>query len=183
MTPGVRRAAAPTRSSATERAVPGDALLHPVALAAIGLLLVNDHLLKAAWPGWWTGKLSDFAGLIFFPLLLQATWEVVAAQRGTFRASGTALLVAVGASAVAFSAIELWPAAADLAAFVGGLAQWPARAFLATVAGTPLPGVAPVAFTADVTDLLALPALALSLAIGMGRSAGSARYGSAAPLH
>ena len=37
-------------------------------LLAIGLLLVNDWILKAAVGSWWTGKLSDFAGLYAFPL-------------------------------------------------------------------------------------------------------------------
>ena len=41
--------------------------MHPVALAAIAVLVVNDHVLKSAYPGWLTGKLSDIAGLVFFP--------------------------------------------------------------------------------------------------------------------
>jgi hypothetical protein len=39
---------------------------------AVGVLLFNDHVLKAAYPSWLTGKLSDFAGLFFFPFLLGA---------------------------------------------------------------------------------------------------------------
>jgi hypothetical protein len=31
----------------------------------------NDHLWKAIYGNWVTGKLSDIAGLIFFPLLLE----------------------------------------------------------------------------------------------------------------
>jgi len=38
-------------------------LLKPAFLLPLTLLLLNDHLLKAAYPGWVTGKLSDFAGL------------------------------------------------------------------------------------------------------------------------
>lgn len=45
-------------------------LKHPVTLLSIGLLLVNDHILKVVVPSWLTGKLSDFAGLFFFPFLL-----------------------------------------------------------------------------------------------------------------
>ena len=41
----------------------------PRTVGAILVLLINDHLLKGAAPGWVTGKLSDFAGLVFFPLL------------------------------------------------------------------------------------------------------------------
>lgn len=48
------------------------ALRHPLTLASIALLLINDHWLKAAAPSFFTGKLSDFAGLFFFPFLLAA---------------------------------------------------------------------------------------------------------------
>jgi hypothetical protein len=48
------------------------ALKHPFTLVAVGLLLLNDHVLKAAVPSWFTGKLSDFAGLFFFPFILTA---------------------------------------------------------------------------------------------------------------
>jgi photosystem II stability/assembly factor-like uncharacterized protein len=47
-------------------------LIDPPTLIALGLLLLNDHLLKATVPSWWTGKLSDLAGLYFFPLLVLA---------------------------------------------------------------------------------------------------------------
>lgn len=46
-------------------------LLHPVFLVALLALLLNDHLWKGAalLPGWLTGKLSDFAGLVVAPVL------------------------------------------------------------------------------------------------------------------
>ena len=37
----------------------------------MALLGLNDHVLKGAFPGLITGKLSDFAGLVFFPLVLE----------------------------------------------------------------------------------------------------------------
>jgi hypothetical protein len=46
------------------------ALSHPYSVAAAVTLAVNDHILKGLAPGWLTGKLSDFAGLFFFPYLL-----------------------------------------------------------------------------------------------------------------
>lgn len=49
------------RRAAESSPIPGDGLLHPLALLAIGILIVNDHALKAAWPGVVTGKLSDVA--------------------------------------------------------------------------------------------------------------------------
>lgn len=38
-------------------------LLHPLFLSSVGILLLNDHYLKQAFPGWLTGKLSDITGL------------------------------------------------------------------------------------------------------------------------
>mgnify|MGYP004029549793 CR=1 FL=1 len=35
------------------------------------VLGLNDHFLKFVYPSFLTGKLSDFAGLVFFPLLLE----------------------------------------------------------------------------------------------------------------
>jgi hypothetical protein len=47
------------------------ALANPAFLAALAVLLINDHVLKGAGllPGWLTGKLSDLAGLIVAPVL------------------------------------------------------------------------------------------------------------------
>ncbi|MBN2007155.1 MAG: hypothetical protein JXA21_27640, partial [Anaerolineae bacterium] len=47
-------------------------LTHPLCWLAVGLLLLNDHVLKRAAPSALTGKLSDFAGLFFFPFLAAA---------------------------------------------------------------------------------------------------------------
>lgn len=37
-------------------------------LLALTLLLLNDFVLKETFANWFTGKLSDFAGLFVFPL-------------------------------------------------------------------------------------------------------------------
>lgn len=47
-------------------------LQHPLSLASIAILLFNDHVLKIISPSWLTGKLSDFAGLFFFPFVMAA---------------------------------------------------------------------------------------------------------------
>jgi len=47
-------------------------LQQPVTVSSIALLLLNDHVLKAISPSWLTGKLSDFAGVFFFPFVLAA---------------------------------------------------------------------------------------------------------------
>ena len=46
------------------------ALAHPGSVLALVVLVLNDHVLKQAWPGPVTGKLSDVAGLVVAPLLL-----------------------------------------------------------------------------------------------------------------
>ena len=46
------------------------ALASPGFALALVVLVLNDHVLKTAYPGWITGKLSDVAGLVVAPLLL-----------------------------------------------------------------------------------------------------------------
>lgn len=43
---------------------------HPVVLASVLLLLLNDHVLKHVWPGFVTGKLSDVVGPVVVAALL-----------------------------------------------------------------------------------------------------------------
>ena len=52
-------------------------LAHPLVLFSIAVLLINDHILKVYSPSWLTGKLSDFAGLFFFPILLSAILNLI----------------------------------------------------------------------------------------------------------
>ncbi|CAN7550946.1 hypothetical protein LJR143_003813 [Pseudoxanthomonas sp. LjRoot143] len=47
-----------------------NALLHPAFVSALVVLVVNDHLLKAAFHNAVTGKLSDFAGVFTFAYFL-----------------------------------------------------------------------------------------------------------------
>ncbi len=136
------------------RAVAGEGLLHPVALAAVGLLVVNDHVLKGAWGGLVTGKLSDFAGLVFFPLFLQALVEIVGP-----RDDRRVLLGAVAATIVVFGAVQLLPAAADAYRWGLGALQWPVHALLDGLSAP----LRPVAVTPDPTDLVALPAAGVGL--------------------
>lgn len=42
----------------------------PWFFAAVVVLALNDHVMKAAWPGWVTGKLSDVAGLVVVATLV-----------------------------------------------------------------------------------------------------------------
>jgi hypothetical protein len=47
-------------------------LSHPLTIAAVILLLVNDHWLRWHHPSWLTGKLGDFTWLMFAPFIAAA---------------------------------------------------------------------------------------------------------------
>jgi hypothetical protein len=47
-------------------------------LTCLILLFLNDFVLKREYPGFLSGILSDFAGIVFFPLLAVAVAETVA---------------------------------------------------------------------------------------------------------
>jgi hypothetical protein len=83
-------------------------------LAAILVTAANDHLLKGSGllPGWLTGKLSDFAGLFFFPLLMAAV------LRAKTAAARTSVVVATGAL---FAAFKLSPLACAWIAPIAGV--------------------------------------------------------------
>lgn len=137
------------------RALPLGELLHPAALAAVLVLVANDWLLKpSAAPGWLTGKLSDLAGLAFFPLLLTALADLAllaAARLGApvdFSLRRWKLHGACAATAAAFAAIKLFPAVTSAAADLLRSLGLDAR------------------IACDPTDLLALPAIALALWVG-----------------
>ena len=121
--------------------------------------------MKAAYPSALTGKLSDLAGLAFFPLLLVAGLEL-ATRRVRGRSSLLACVVATG---VAFALVKT--TAPGAAAYRWGLAllQWPAYGLVALVRGLELPPLRPVALVQDPTDLVALPALALAAWAGWRR--------------
>ncbi len=150
-------AAAPARTS---RANDGRArgLLHPGALVAIATLVVNDHFLKHRVPGLLTGKLSDFAGLAFFPLFLQALAELAGARVSRAWLAGctvaTGLLLAAVKTLPWANAAYVWLAGWLLApwAWARG-ANWPPE----------------VVLHQDATDLWALAALWLPWAWGRDR--------------
>ncbi|MGC5287181.1 hypothetical protein [Micromonospora sp. DT231] len=115
-------------------------LCHPATVIALVLLLVNDHVLKATFPGPVTGKLSDVAGLVLAPPLV-AVLLTLLVPRLPARAAALAGLVAVGAG---FALVKSSGYAAELAS-----SAW-----------TVLAG--PSLVRADRTDLLTLPALGLA---------------------
>lgn len=129
--------------------------MHPVAIGAVALLALNDHVLKHAYPGFVTGKLSDVAGMVFFPLLLTS-----------FTRSRRALAIACVVTAIAFALVKTMPWANDLYRVTWGAMQWPLRALRAWLADRPAPGIARVVLVRDPSDLLALPFVGVAWRIG-----------------
>ena len=146
------------------RFISGELAIHPVVVGSVLLLFVNDHILKAATPSWLTGKLSDVAGLIAAPLLLQALIETLRGSRlPRGRALPLALCCLIGA---VFTAMELTPLGDAAFRYGLGALQWPGRALLAWQ----LIPIRPVAHVADAGDLWTLPALLIAFAAGSARA-------------
>lgn len=131
-----------------------ESMTHPAIVAAVLLLVLNDHVFKQLWPGWISGKLSDFAGLAFFPLLLAGLIEIVAPG---MRGRRSLLAAAIAATAMVFTAVQLVPPAADAYRVSLGWLQWPFR-----LLADPSAEVALVRLTPDPSDLVALPAVLVS---------------------
>jgi hypothetical protein len=141
-------------------------LLHPVALAAIALLVLNDHVLKEEWGHPATGTVSDFAGLAFFPLVLVSLVELAASLGGKYAGpSRRVLTAAVLATGVVFAAAEVVPAGTEFYRVGLGASQDPAGALQAVIEGR-TDEMRRVATTPDATDLFALPALGIAYLIG-----------------
>ncbi|WP_435204840.1 hypothetical protein [Micromonospora sp. bgisy143] len=115
-------------------------LCHPTTLLALVVLVVNDRVLKAAFPGLVTGKLSDVAGLVLAPPLVAVLLTLLVPRLPARRAALVGL-VAVGAG---FAVVKTSGYAAELAS-----SAW------TTLAG-------PSLVRADRTDLFTLPALGLA---------------------
>lgn len=130
-------------------------LLHPLTLLGLALWMVNDHVLKAAYPCWWTGKLSDVASLAVFPLVPYAAADLWRAHRGLPPPRHATLLCWIVATGLVMVTIKTLPLAADGYRWGLGAAQWPIVALRAWS----WVAVHPVRLTEDPTDLLTLPAL------------------------
>ena len=89
---------------------PGALLVSPVFFGSIALLLLNDRVLKAAWPGLVTGKLSDVAGVAMVAILLAALLR----RRG----------LAFGLTTMSFTLLKVVPVSAVWAApILGGITR------------------------------------------------------------
>lgn len=95
--------------------------------------MVNDHILKTAYPGWLTGKLSDFAWMVVCPVLIAALLSLLRLPDRLARPA--AVVIAVGS----FIALQLYPPLGE--------------AWIGVFGGAHVP---------DPADLMALPAVLLA---------------------
>jgi hypothetical protein len=147
------------------------ALAHPIAITAVVVLVLNDHWWKTAYPSWLTGKLSDFAGLVFFPLLLQALVELgLASVRRYERPSRTLLVVMIAITALGFVWVKTSELGERMYGVVLGSARWPFQAAIAVLRGVPRPGVEHPDIVRDTSDLIALGGLLITYVIGRART-------------
>ena len=126
-------------------------IFHPVAVAAVLVLALNDHVLKHSFPGFVTGKLSDVAGMIFFPLLVHAIVMAILPRL----ASERVLLASCIVTAIVFSLVKTLPAANEAYRIAWGAMQMPFRGRFVRVV-----------LVRDPTDLLAVPFILVAIALG-----------------
>ena len=140
------------------------ALVHPASIAAIGILLINDHVMKQVAPSWLTGKISDFAGLYFAPFVVLVVWEAslgVVIPRISGRTVALATYVTVG---LFFAAFKVSSEAADAFVRIVGMS-----------------GVR-ISIVVDPTDLVAVVSLPLSYALWSRQRRYAARAATIRPL-
>lgn len=147
--PALWKIARRKRADALRERVPGDLLLRPVAVVAVLVLIVNDHLLKHRWPGLLSGKLSDIAGLVFLPILIISVCEVARATARRTWPMGQRGIVAVTVTvAIGFAATKLSPAVGAAYGDVLGWLRWPLAGHWSQVG-----------ISRDPTDVLCTPAV------------------------
>lgn len=154
--------------TAAGRQVPGELMLHPAMVLAAGVLALNDHVLEdrlGAGPvaGAVTGKLSDVAGLAFFPALVVSVVEVARwarrRDRGGWACGRRGLAAAMAVTAAGFAAVQtVPPAAAGYEAMLAAV-RWLPAGVAAAVGGRSWPALPEVGHVMDVSDLVCLPAI------------------------
>ena len=147
------------QSTATYRQQCASALTHPVTLAALGVLLLNDLVFKALWSNpWTTGKLSDLGWVIFASP--QLAFLLSPSTGNSCRAQRVAWVVAYVGLPLLYAAFNTFATVHN--AILGGLS------FVSHgTAGSPL----------DPSDSLVIP-LGLAIALWVGqRSKGQVGLG------
>ncbi len=142
--------------------------LRPLTVIAVIIMVVNDHILKHAWPGFITGKLSDIVGMIYFPCLLHILLWILLSKKvaPTPTRLDNSLLFVCFVTAIVFSLTKTTAFGNEAYRVAWGAMQWPWSAFRAALRGATIPGLARVGLVRDPTDLLAVPFAALAFASG-----------------
>ena len=137
--------------------LPGDVLIHPAIVASLGFLLLNDLYLKSEHPGPISWKLSDLAGLAFFPALLFALIEITSSlvHRRPVLLSSRWMWFLAGGTAMSFALLKSIPALAGIAERANDIAL-----------SLALSSRGPTTFTQDASDLFALPAVLVAVWVG-----------------
>ena len=132
------------------------ALTHPLTVGALGVLLLNDLVLKQLWANpWTTGKLSDLAWVVFASPLL--AWLLLLVARENRRGQRAAWIAAYIGLPLLYAAFNTFPAVHD--AVLSGFSL-----VSGGTAGSPL----------DPTDSLVIP-------VGLGIALWVWRRGAVAP--
>ncbi len=157
--------------------------MRPVCIVALVAVVANDRWLKVDHPGILSGKVSDFAGLIYFPLLIVALMEAVRflIRWRPWELTYRAVVIATVIVGVAFALIKTWNPASDFYRNVMGYFFWPGFAVVDALNGAPIPGVRPIFLAQDHWDLIALVVLPVPILVArrvMGRASGLATVGS-----
>lgn len=142
---------------------PGDLLLHPVALIALVLVIVNDRVLKIHFPSAFTGKLSDFAGLIYFPLFVVALIEGARwlVNRRRWELGPRSVMTVSLIAGIILVLIKTWSPAAEIYRSYLGVILWPAYLLGDLIQGRGFPEIRRVGVVEDGSDLIALVVLVL----------------------
>lgn len=93
--------------------------VHPVPLVAVALLILNDCYLKSVYPSVVTGKISDVAGLFFFPLFLCALICLLAnlasrRRENIYWINRPLLISMIVFTGALFTSVKIWPPATEL---------------------------------------------------------------------
>lgn len=139
-----------------------DCLRHPLTVTMLAVWILNDHLFKEMYGNALTGKLSDFAGVIVFPLIPVAGYELGCAYRKIEpRFQRHVLFMSLGLTGMLMVGINLFEPCANVLRVGLGAAQWPFRCIGWMLRSGTVPPLVPVFHTVDPTDLWSLMALGL----------------------